>query len=53
MTTPFSKQIDPIILDMAARSGGVSVAEVPHDLPNNDYIGWRMMKMCVVRCLAN
>ena len=45
MSTPFSKQIDPIILDMAARPNGVSVSEVPHNLPNNDYVGWRMTKM--------
>ena len=45
MTTPFSKQIDPIILDMAARPCGVALAEVPHDQPNNDAVGCRMAKM--------
>ena len=45
MTTPFSAQIDPIILDMAARPCGVALAEVPHNQPNNDAVGCRMSKM--------
>ena len=45
MTTPFSAQIDPIILKLAARPGGVALAEVPHDQPSNDAVGCRMAKM--------
>ena len=45
MTITFSAQIDPIILDMAARPCGVALAEVPHNQPNNDAVGCRMAKM--------
>lgn len=45
MNAPFSAQIDPIILKLAARPCGVALAEVPHDQPNNDAVGCRMSKM--------